>query len=116
MDLFNVKMTESILAYYGTGTWGNYLVIEPRLKLVAVRLVKMDTAYIGNADLFERFVSKIFNLESRASKGLMWQAVRIKDLSGQLVWIVHNVLPWENERVGPNFKLIAGATFQPASN
>jgi hypothetical protein len=40
----------------------------------------------------------------------MSHAIKVKDLLGQSVGVVHNVLPGKNESIGPNFKLVAGAT------
>ena len=61
-DLFKTTSVKGeIKGYYHTGSWGNYLVVVPELKLVAVRLVKRDKAY-KETDLFGEFVSRIFRL------------------------------------------------------
>lgn len=64
-DLFLIKSGISRMkGFYHSGSWGNYLVIYPELKIVAVRLVKRDKDYIQDKDLFGGFISAVFNLGS----------------------------------------------------
>ncbi len=63
-DLFRFSITSSTLkGYYHTGSWGNYLVIYPELKLVAVRVVKRDKEYVEERDKMGGFVSAIFSVD-----------------------------------------------------
>jgi CubicO group peptidase (beta-lactamase class C family) len=62
-DFWKAKKIEGELkGYYHSGSWGNYLVIVPELKLVAVRVVKRDEEYNRDTDLFGEFVSRAFEL------------------------------------------------------
>lgn len=59
-DIFKHRLISGeVKAYYHTGSWGNYLIIIPQLKLVAVRVVKRDKEYNQETDLFGKFVSAV---------------------------------------------------------
>ena len=54
--------SKEIAGYYHTGSWGNYLVLLPSLNLVAVRVVKRDKEYKENTDMFDNFMTMVFDL------------------------------------------------------
>lgn len=70
-DLFHVsaKGKPVTKGYYHTGSWGNYLVIDPINQLVVVRLVKRDKEYVEERDKMEGFVRAAFSLLNREDAG-----------------------------------------------
>lgn len=63
-DLFESPSTanQNLVSFHHSGSWGNYLVIVPELKLVAVRVVKRDAEYNRDTDLFGNFTSMVLKL------------------------------------------------------
>lgn len=58
----NAIRKEQTIGYSHSGSWGNYLVIVPEAKLVAVRVVKRDNDYQQERDLFGAFTQMVFHL------------------------------------------------------
>jgi CubicO group peptidase (beta-lactamase class C family) len=66
-DMFRVRVIGQPVTrgYYHTGSWGNYLVIDPVNQLVAVRAVKRDKEYVEERDKMGGFVQVAFSLFNR---------------------------------------------------
>ncbi len=54
--------SDEILAYYANGFRGNYLIIVPKTKTVAVRVVRNSTSYNSETDGFVDFNQRVVNL------------------------------------------------------
>lgn len=64
--LFRVSVsgTPVTKGFYHSGSWGNYLVINPEMQLVVVRVVKRDKDYVEAKDKMEGFVRAAFHLHT----------------------------------------------------
>ena len=56
------QQNEKLAGFYHTGSWGNYLIVLPEQKIVAVRVVKRDKEYNEATDKFSEFIHMVMQL------------------------------------------------------
>jgi CubicO group peptidase (beta-lactamase class C family) len=64
--LRNRIFSDEIVGYYATGSRGNYLLIMPKERVVAVRVVRNDADYNWGTDAFQDFLQLAAGLTGRA--------------------------------------------------